>query len=102
MVTKSAGSGGKIRVMLATEEPVLAYGANWLLSSAAGFEVTRSPDSMVELLPLLRQERPDMLVLDLSPNVTPALFRLAADAAPGCRVVLWTRAISEELAFQAR
>lgn len=99
--TKSADSGSKIRVMVAAEEPVLAFGANWLLGSAGGFEVTRSPASMADLLPLLREERPDMLVLDLCPSVTPALFRLAAEAAPGCRLVLWTRGISDELAFQA-
>ena len=83
MGTKSADAGGKIRVMVATEEPVLAFGANWLLSSAGGFEVTRNPGSMADLLPLMREEQPDMLVLDLCPSVTPALFRLASEAAPG-------------------
>jgi len=37
---------------------------------------------MADLLPALREERPDVLIIDIHPGYTPALFAAARDAAP--------------------
>jgi DNA-binding NarL/FixJ family response regulator len=91
----------RIRVMVATEEPLLALGATGLLASEGEFGLTRRPTTYTELIPFLQEEQPDLLLLDLAPEITPALFAVARNSAPGCKIVLWARALTDELAFQA-
>jgi DNA-binding NarL/FixJ family response regulator len=101
MEPNTPAAGDRIRVMVATEEPLLALGATGLLGSAGEFELTKRPATYTELIPLLQEEQPDLLVLDLAPEITPALFAVARKSAPGCKIVLWARALTDELAFQA-
>lgn len=91
-----------MRIMIFTDEPLLALGATCLLSSTSEFEVIGGPAGIVDLLPSVRQERPEMLLLDLSPGVTFALLCLLQQAVPECRIVLWTRSLGEEIAQQAK
>ena len=91
----------RIRIMVATEEPLLALGVACLLASAGDFAVTKNPATYTELIPLLGEEQPDLLVLDLAPEITPALFGVVRKSAPACRIVLWARSLTDELAFQA-
>jgi len=91
----------RIRIMIATEEPLLALGATSLLQASAAFELTSNPGTYTELIPLLEQIQPDVLLLDLAPEITPALFAVARKSAPECKIVLWARAVTDELAFQA-
>jgi DNA-binding NarL/FixJ family response regulator len=101
MDPNTPGAGDGIRIMIATEEPLLALGATCLLRSTADFTVTNNPISYTALIPLLEEEQPDLLLIDLSPEITPALFAVARRSAPACRIVLWARALTDELAFQA-
>ncbi len=101
METSTQGTAKRIRVMVATEEPALALGAAWLLASAGEFELTKSPATYTEVVPMVAQEAPDLLLLDMAPEVTPALFTVVRQAAPACRIVLWARSLSDELTFHA-
>jgi two-component system, NarL family, nitrate/nitrite response regulator NarL len=93
--------GDAVKVMLATEEPLLALGATSLLAAAVDFTLTKCAATYPELIPLLEKEQPDLLLLDLAPEITPALFGVAHRAAPDCRIVLWARSVTDEVAFQA-
>src|SRR5689334_24463156 len=101
MGTNILGIGEKIKVMVATEEPLLALGATCLLASAGDFVVAKSPATYSEVIPLAAQEAPDLLLLDVTPEITPALFAVARQAAPNCRIVLWARALTEEVTHHA-
>jgi DNA-binding NarL/FixJ family response regulator len=92
----------KFRIMLFTDEPQLSLGATCLLSSAADFKVVPGPSKVVDLLPSVRQERPDVLLIDLNPEMTLAFFAVLHEAVPECRIALWARGISGEVALQAR
>lgn len=89
------------RVLLFTDEPVLARGFTTILSSVPGFDTVSVCQSTAELAGAIQTYRPDVLLIDLTPEVTfGILTRLQADL-PNCRLVLWVRTISTELAYQA-
>jgi DNA-binding NarL/FixJ family response regulator len=92
---------GPVKVMIATEEPLLALGAARLLASAEDFIVTDSPASYTQVIPFLDQEKPNVVLLDVAPEITPALFAVIRKAAPDCRIVLWARSFTDEMTFQA-
>lgn len=90
------------RVMLLADEPVLARGFAAVLASAPGFEhaaVCQSPSELLKRA--LSEERPDVLLIDLTPDVTFGLLTQLRRELPQCRIVLWVRTISTELAYQA-
>jgi DNA-binding NarL/FixJ family response regulator len=92
----------KFRIMLFTDEPQLKLGATCLLSSACEFEIVGGPSKVVDLLPCARHEQPHVLLIDLSSEMTLAFFAVLHEALPECRIVLWAREISGEVALQAR
>jgi len=90
------------RVLLFTDEPVLAQGFAAVLSSAPGFEYTavcQRPSELMECV--LSGGPPDVLLIDLTPDVTFGLLTQLRRELPLSRLVLWVRAISTELAYQA-
>jgi DNA-binding NarL/FixJ family response regulator len=90
------------RVLLFTDEPVLARGFAALLSAAPEIEsaeVCQSPSDLMQRA--LTGARPDVLLIDLTPQVTFGLLTQLRRDLTQCRIVLWVRAISTELAYQA-
>jgi len=90
------------RVLLFTDEPVLAQGFAAVLSSASGFDyaaVCQSPSELMERV--VSSGPPDVLLIDLTPDVTFGLLTQLRRELPLCRIVLWVRCISTELAYQA-
>ncbi len=92
----------KFKIMLFTDQPQLRLGATCLLSSAGEFEIIGGPSKVVDLLPCARQEQPHVLLIDLNPEMTLAFFAVLHEAIPECRIVLWARGVSGEVALQAR
>jgi DNA-binding NarL/FixJ family response regulator len=92
----------KTRIMLFIDEPPLCLGATCLLSSTNDFEVVGGNVGIVDLLPAVKREHPDMLLVDLTPEVTFALLSLLRESAPECRIVLWTRLLGDEIGQQAK
>jgi DNA-binding NarL/FixJ family response regulator len=90
------------RVLLFADEPVLARGFAAVLASATGFDHAAVCQSSSELMErALSEERPDVLLIDLTPDVTFGLLTQLRRELPQCRLVLWVRTISTELAYQA-
>jgi two-component system, NarL family, nitrate/nitrite response regulator NarL len=52
-------------------------------------------------LSAVQSQRPDVLLIDLISDVTFGVLTQLRRDAPGCRIVLWVRTISTELAYQA-
>jgi len=89
-------------VLLYSNEPVLARGFLAVAGGVPGFEsceVCQSPAELVERASM--ETRPDVLLIDLTPEVTFGLLTQLRRDLPLCRIVLWVRAISTELAYQA-
>jgi DNA-binding NarL/FixJ family response regulator len=89
------------RVVLFTDEPVLARGFASVLSSVAGFETVSVCLNLSELFDkALEAGKPDVLLIDLTPEVSFGVLTRLQRELPDCRVVLWVRSISTELAYQ--
>ncbi len=89
------------RLLLYTDEPILARGLETVLAQAAGYRLSgicRSTSSIIEQAIL---ERPDMLLLDLTPELSFGALLDVQRRVPTARIVLWVRSISTELAYQA-
>ncbi len=88
------------RVLLFTDEPVLARGFVSILSSVAGFESVSVCQDTAELAGAVQTSKPDVLLIDLTPDVTFGILTQLQRDLPNCRIVLWVRTISTELAYQ--
>jgi two-component system nitrate/nitrite response regulator NarL len=89
------------RVLLYTDEPVLANGFVAALSPLPGFDIVSVARSAAELPAAAATHRPDVLLIDLTPDVTFGVLTELQRELPACRIVLWVRDISTELAYQA-
>jgi DNA-binding NarL/FixJ family response regulator len=89
------------RILLCSAEPVLVRGLESVLRHVDGFDLLPSCGSIATLQEQLAGSHPDVLVLDLSREVTFAVLGGLKQLVPDTAIVLWVSAISTELAFQA-
>ncbi len=89
------------RGLLYSDQPILAKGLEAVLSSVSGFELHSSCSGIPALHEKLAAVRPDILLMDLTPEVTFGLLSELKSTMQNSKVVLWVNAISTELAFQA-
>ena len=89
------------RILLCSGEPILARGLESVLRHVKDFDLLPSCGTIAGLWEQLANGKPEVLLLDLSPEVTFALLSDLKQAAPETRMVLWVTTISTELAFQA-
>jgi DNA-binding NarL/FixJ family response regulator len=87
------------RLLFYTNEPVLAHGVSEVISTAAGLEMRHVCTTINEVRECAADI--DVLILDLTSEVTFALLSELKSAVPNCKVVLWANTISTELAYQA-
>ena len=89
------------RLLLFTDEPVLASGLEFLLSSTKELELCAVCGEAALLPAALTTSGPDVLLMDLMPDLTFGVLVDLQRRFPGAKVVLWVRSISTELAYQA-
>jgi DNA-binding NarL/FixJ family response regulator len=89
------------RVLVFTDEPVVANGLRTVLAAKTGFKVVSVSDSPATLIETAEAVKPDLLLLDMTPEITFGVLVEFQKRIPGCRVVLWARTVSTELAYQA-
>ena len=90
-----------VRVLLFSDEPILARGLTAVFSNTDQFELTSICLGTAKLLEVLSVEKPDILLLGLTLDVTFNVLSELKKAALDTKVVLWVHAISTELALQA-
>src|SRR5215471_14163430 len=83
-----------MRVVIATNEPVLARGFEAILTSG-GLETTDVCTDMVHIFQVVRQKRPDVVILDMALGQTQTILLELRKTAPSCHLVVWPRQISE-------
>lgn len=89
------------RVLLYSDQPILATGLQAVLRGAQGFELVSICSSLDELASRLETEQTDIALLDLTPDITFGVLSDLRRAVVSCKIVLWVNTISTELAFQA-
>jgi len=92
--------GGVPRLMLFTDEPILAMGLQQMLSAEADFELIHASCGPAELPSYLAARKPDLLLLDFASGVTVNSISELCAAAPESPIAVWVRAIPAEMAYQ--
>jgi two-component system, NarL family, nitrate/nitrite response regulator NarL len=89
------------RVYLYSDQPILAKGLEAVLMATGRFQLESSYSGIPELVERLQTEAPDILLLDLTPDVTFGVLSDIKRVVQETKLVLWVNTISTELAFQA-
>lgn len=90
-----------IRLLLYSDEPVLARGFASVISAEPDFELISIATSMAGLISRMTSDQPDVVVMDLTSEITFGALAEMKAAMQQSKVVLWVHNISTELAFQA-
>src|SRR5450755_1415348 len=89
------------RILLYSSEPILAQGLSSVLAGNADLRLIGVSNSTDNLGMTLETEKPDVLLLDLTSDMSFQLLRELKKRSDTCKMLLWVNAISTELAFQA-
>ena len=89
------------RILLYSDEPILAKGLESVLRQVDGFELLPTCGSVASLVEQMTQGSPELVLMDLTPEITFAVLNEMKHAMMSCKIVLWVNSISTELAFQA-
>src|SRR5260370_39499115 len=89
------------RVLLYSDEPILAKGLESVLRQIEGFDLLPTSNSLASLMEQITQGAPDLALMDLTPEITFAAFRDMKHAMNRPRIVLWLNSTSTQLAFHA-
>ena len=89
------------RILLYSDEPILAKGLESVLRQVEGFDLLPTCGSVASLLEQMAAGGPDLVLMDLTPEVTFGVLSDLKHAMNNCKIVLWVNSISTELAFQA-
>src|SRR3984893_8847384 len=89
------------RILLYSDEPILAKGLESVLRQAAGFELVPTASTLACLMEQINQSSPDLVLMDLTAEITFAVISDMKHAMAKSKIVLWVNSISTELAFQA-
>jgi DNA-binding NarL/FixJ family response regulator len=99
---KQSPDSTTLRLVLYTDDTVLALGAMSALSSLPQFQARTAEPRLSNLIPFVEEVCPDVILLDLTPEMTLGLISTLRRVAPCARLILWGRAFSEELRYQAK
>lgn len=90
-----------VRILICTDEPVLAAGLGTVVAGNPELELCGVCDQLTEVASALEIFSPDLLVLHVGPEVNVRLLDGLRQSFPDCRIVLWVREFSLSLAAQA-
>jgi len=89
------------RILLYSDEPILAKGLESVLRQVEGFELLPICCTVRGIMEQVAQSAPDLILMDLTPEVTFSVLCDMKHTMMSCKIVLWANSISTELAFQA-
>lgn len=90
-----------IRLLAFTDEPFLASGLEAVLGSRTEFEFVGVCPLVSRLAETIEASKPDLLLVDLTPEVNFDLLLGLQDQFPRTRIVLWVHSVGTEMAYQA-
>jgi DNA-binding NarL/FixJ family response regulator len=93
--------GEMTRILLFSDEPILAKGLESVLAQAEGFDLLPTCATVASLLEQMTAGVPDVILMELTPEITFAVLSEMKHVMMSCKIVLWVNLISTELAFQA-
>ena len=101
VIPPSEKDSAMTRLFLYTDEPVLARGLEGVLQPAGDIRLVSTCADTTRLVEEMDRECPELLLMDLKPDVTFGVLIEIQRRFPSTKIVLWVRTISTELAYQA-
>jgi two-component system nitrate/nitrite response regulator NarL len=102
---KSNRRNGKLhhmaRVLLCTDEPILAEGLTKILAGCDGLDLCSWCAGVEGLAGQMAEHEPDLLLVDMTNEVTFSVLNSLHGISYQAKIVLWVHTISTELALQA-
>lgn len=89
------------RVMVFSEEPIMAYGIRCLLEAQPLTRLAVSASSCDSLLEMTKAFRPDILLVDLA-GIAPSFMSELNRAVPGCKLIVLASGLSPETSHQLK
>ena len=89
------------KILLYSDEPILAKGLEAILQQVEGFQLLPTCGKIVDVVDCMEHNAPDLLLMDLTPEVTFAVLNELKQRMLHTSVILWVNSIATELAFQA-
>jgi len=89
------------KVLLYSDQPMLVSGLESVLHCVGGYDLLPFCSTLAGLAEQLATSRPDIVLMDLTPQVTFAVLSETKRANPQTKIILWVNTISTELAYQA-
>ena len=89
------------RLVVFTDEPVLASGLKAILASRSEFALVAICPQASRIVETAAASKPAILLIDLTPEVSFELLIELRDRFPETRIVLWVHSIRAEAAYQA-
>jgi DNA-binding NarL/FixJ family response regulator len=89
------------QIVLYTDQSFLAEGLACALSAQPGMQLAASHGSLDETIAYVRGHSVDILLLDVTEEVTIPALHAIRRANPSCRMAFWAGAIGTEFAYQA-
>jgi len=89
------------KILLYSDEPILAKGLESILQQVLGFELLPTCGKIADVVERVSESAPDVVLMDLTPEVTFAVLNELKHCMSSTHLVLWVNSISTELAFQA-
>src|SRR5436305_12801720 len=86
------------RILLYSDEHILAKGLESVLRQVEGFELLPTCNTVPGVIQQVASGAPDLVLLDLTPEITFAVLSEMKHAMANTRIVLWVNSISTELA----
>ena len=86
------------RILLYSDEPILAKGLESVLRQVEGFELLPISNTVSGMMEQVAHGAPDLVLMDLTHEVTFAVLSDMKHTMMSCKIVLWVNSISTELA----
>lgn len=90
-----------MRILLYTDQPIVAEGLEAVLRIVEGIELLPRCVTAADLMHEMAHGMPDIVLVDLTREITFAVLTEMKPSMASCRIILWVNSISTELAFQA-
>src|ERR1017187_4379115 len=84
------------RILLYSDEPILAKGLESVLRQVEGFELLPTCGSVAALIEQMAQDSPELVLMDLTREITFAVLNEMKHAMTSSRIVLWVNSISTD------
>jgi len=90
-----------MRVGIITSQPIMAAGMEAVLKTMPEIEARSTAPGDPALADTIAASHPEILLIDFAPEESFGLLLMLRERFPACRVILWTRKLSAQIAYQA-